>query len=69
MQETLAVVNPLISEDVKDSVVLILFINNTDIRNQVEKMRKGYYDITFIVIFQIRGIWGDPESCWLLQLM
>lgn len=56
MQETLAVVNPLVSEDVKDSVVLILFINYTDIRNQVEKMRKGYYDITFIVIFQIRGI-------------
>lgn len=39
-----AVVNPLISEDVRDSALFIVIINYTDIRNQVEKTRKGYYD-------------------------
>lgn len=58
-----AVVNPLISEDVRYSVLFIVIINYNSIRNQVEKTRKGYYDITFIVVFQIRDIWGDSDSC------
>lgn len=36
-----SVVSPLISEDVRDAVLFILISNHTDIRSQVEKMRKG----------------------------
>lgn len=54
---TLAIVKCLIS-----NVLFILIINCTDIRNKAGEKRKGYYNIAFTVIFQIKSIWAADFS-------